>query len=243
LQAQITQIRQQLTELQKVQPEVWCHDFNVNLKIGDSGSKVRALQTALEKEGFYERTITGYLDEHTVSAVVGFQEKYKEDILTPWRLTHGTGYVGSTTRAKLNELYGCKVSPTPSITVLSPNGGEVWEAGKTYDITWTSLGIDKVYIGLLIGDQLLSEYVIASNISASLGKYTWTIPANQPLSSKYKISIRAYGGIVFDLSDNYFSIAQAPAQQLLLQDIETQLASIGNMLSQIAERIKELMKR
>jgi hypothetical protein len=36
---------------QTLQPQTssfWCHDFNVNLKIGDSGQEVLALQTALE---------------------------------------------------------------------------------------------------------------------------------------------------------------------------------------------------
>ncbi|MFA4890685.1 MAG: hypothetical protein WC587_03630, partial [Candidatus Paceibacterota bacterium] len=33
-------------------PTAWCHDFNVNLKIGDKGVEVNDLKVALQKEGF-----------------------------------------------------------------------------------------------------------------------------------------------------------------------------------------------
>ena len=196
IQALITQLQARIVELQKelakVQPEqaVWCHNFNRDLKYGNAGEEVRALQTALEKQGFYNRTITGSFDEFTASAVVGFQEKYKKEILSPWGLEHGTGYVGSTTRKKLNELYGCGVvspkcqmlwwydnnhqycqqkqfcgaymylglrtfstkekceaslNPEKSITVISPNGGETWDVGNTYDIKWEAKGL-KTYL-------------------------------------------------------------------------------------------------
>ena len=49
--AQIKASQAQLAQLQS-QPATWCHDFNVNLKIGDMGSEVSALHTALSKDGF-----------------------------------------------------------------------------------------------------------------------------------------------------------------------------------------------
>lgn len=220
LQAQIAALQQQLAQLQGEEGEEWCHDFNVNLRYGDSGSEVAALQTALEKEGF---SIGGteetqqYFGDYTASAVVGFQEKYAADILAPWGLVHGTGYVGTTTRAKLNALYGCVEEPY--IRAVSPNGEEEWVAGGTYDITWASSGINKVYIEYeeTRGDAIYDEW-IALGISASLGKYSWTIPQNIPLSDKYKIFIQAcdpFGTSCEyptprpnDRSDNYFSIVE-----------------------------------
>ena len=104
----------------------WCHTFNTNLKIGDIGDEVSALQTALQKEGFSissdEMAQTGgtlgvaysvpaNFGESTASAVTGFQEKYRSEILTPLGLKYGTGFVGKATRAKLNQLYGCGVMP------------------------------------------------------------------------------------------------------------------------------------
>lgn len=51
LQAQIAALQKQLTETQG-QPAAWCYDFNVNLRIGDTGAAVCSLRTALQKEGF-----------------------------------------------------------------------------------------------------------------------------------------------------------------------------------------------
>jgi len=210
LQAQIAQLQKQLAELQG-KPAVWCHDFNVNLKIDMGGEEVKALQTALEKEGFYKKEITGNFDEYTASAVVGFQEKYKEDILSPWGLEHGTGFVGKTTRAKLNELYGCG-TVKPYITVISPNGGENWVVGNTYDIKWDSRGIEKVRITLEVGFQQTIPtpipVLIVDDYPANLGKYSWVV---QNLQGRWKIRIAgktADGSVVSDLSDDYFSIVE-----------------------------------
>ena len=43
-------------------------------------------------------------NQETFDAVLRFQEKYAEDILAPWNLTNGTGYVGETTVEKINEI-------------------------------------------------------------------------------------------------------------------------------------------
>ncbi|MDO8524372.1 MAG: Ser-Thr-rich GPI-anchored membrane family protein [bacterium] len=165
LQAQIQALQVQLQQTQGQQPVQWCHTFNTNLGIGSSGAEFDALQTALMKDGASGADLSydsaagmgqsSKFGEYTASAVVGFQQKYASEILTPLGLKHGTGYLGKSTRAKLNKLYGCgnlnvctmDVKQCPdgsyvsrkgpncefaqcptinkSITVLSPNGGEV----------------------------------------------------------------------------------------------------------------------
>jgi len=47
---------------------------------------------------------TNYFGLLTYKAVIKFQEKYAKDILAPWGFVKGTGYVGKTTLAKINEL-------------------------------------------------------------------------------------------------------------------------------------------
>ena len=112
LQAQIAELLKLIESLkaqilaQQGGTTAWCHTFNTNLNIGDQGTEVSALKTALQKAGFTTNTTTDY-DELTASQVTAFQEKYMSEILTPSGLAHGTGKAGPATRTKLNSLYGC----------------------------------------------------------------------------------------------------------------------------------------
>jgi hypothetical protein len=101
------------------------------------------------------------------------------------------------------------IKPASSIALLSPNGGEVWQVKRSYDITWRSTGIDKVKIELYKGTAL--ETVISTGTPAGNGKYTWTIPANQPQGANYKIKISGVdAGInISETGDRFFSITAA----------------------------------
>jgi len=81
--------------------------FNTNLYYGLSNENVECLQSFLKSQGpeiYPEGLITGNFLSLTKVAVIRFQEKYASEILTSWELTEGTGFVGSTTRAKINEI-------------------------------------------------------------------------------------------------------------------------------------------
>ena len=84
--------------------------FSSNLYYGMmNNSEVRCLQEFLKSQGpeiYPESLVTGYFGPLTKAAVIKFQEKYKDEILTPLGLEKGTGYVGQMTRAKINELLG-----------------------------------------------------------------------------------------------------------------------------------------
>ena len=68
------------------------------------------------------------------------------------------------------------VTTQPSIVVTSPSGGEVWRIGETHKITWKAVGVQTVNI--ILNSGYSGAITIVSNIPASNGSYSWTIPNN-----------------------------------------------------------------
>ncbi len=88
-------------------PPVSCSQINGNLSFGLTGSEVSCLQEFLKNQGagiYPEGLVTGYFGNLTRLAVIKFQEKYSSAILSPLGLLSGTGYVGTSTRAKINQI-------------------------------------------------------------------------------------------------------------------------------------------
>ena len=110
---------------------------------------------------------------------------------------------------------------TPKPVVTSPNGGETWERGKTYKITWNQT-VKLASTGLFIytrgtsGDAYIGA--IAYNVSNLVGtnSYSWTIPftggsaSTPPDGSNIIISVGQYNSnsqlVVEDKSDSPFTI-------------------------------------
>ena len=83
--------------------------FNTNIRFGDRGEDVERLQMFLADQGteiYPDGLVTGSFGTLTREAVVRFQESYLQAVLSPWEISQGTGFVGTTTRAKINELCG-----------------------------------------------------------------------------------------------------------------------------------------
>ena len=135
IQNQIAQLQAQIAQLQSqgsTTIQTWCHNFNKNFGLGtpNNNQETEQLQNAFEKEKIYTAMgNSGDFDEYLASAVSEFQEKYASEILAPYGLLRGTGYVGASTRKKLNALHGCNttldqthaITPTPNQTpTLTP---------------------------------------------------------------------------------------------------------------------------
>lgn len=95
------------------------------------------------------------------------------------------------------------------ITILSPNGGEVWDRSKSQKFKWRVVGdrevninLDNVDTGARYGTMGLLKGGKSSN-----GEISWDIPINYP-AGHYKVFISAGIGndYQFDSSDNYFTI-------------------------------------
>lgn len=195
----------------------FCHQFNTNLRVGDAGSEVAALHTALAQEGIVvaasERNVS-YFGDFTAQGVQTFQVKYRANILVPAGLAAGNGFVGALTRAKLNALYGsCNTSsdenPTDedapaeesedpeiittsrrSLTILTPNGGESYAKNANIPYSW-SQNYEPVRLRVrLINHDSGTEYYIA-RISGRNSRNTGTLSGeavNVP-AGKYRVTI------------------------------------------------------
>ncbi len=116
----------------------YLYDF---LKQGENNNpvEVRKLQVFLkELEGFSTLEVNGIFDDATFAAVSAFQEKYKEDILTPWGHDAATGYVYILTKKKVNENY-CKTA----FPVTTPEQSEI----DSFKVFLTSLQEAEVVSG------------------------------------------------------------------------------------------------
>lgn len=96
--------------------------------------------------------------------------------------------------------------PAPYITVVGPNGGEILEKGLPYVIEW-----DYGYWENDVKIELLQEgydpQLIATNISVTLGAFTWTVWESIEANTNYKIKVSSLDpSEPSDESNGYFSI-------------------------------------
>jgi hypothetical protein len=97
-------------------------------------------------------------------------------------------------------------TPTASITVDSPNGGESWTAGSPQSISWTASGVTNVKLEYTLDGTTWN--LITSSFSASTGFYGWTVPSTATTTAKVRVSDAA-NSAVSDTSDANFSITSS----------------------------------
>jgi hypothetical protein len=97
-------------------------------------------------------------------------------------------------------------TPTSTITVTVPNGGEKWVRGTVHTIQWTSTGS----LGANVKIELMKAGVLNKVISSSTandGSYSWNISSTQTLGIDYKIRITSTSiTSITDSSNSWFAI-------------------------------------
>jgi len=90
-----------------------------------------------------------------------------------------------------------------NINVLYPNGGEVWEKGKTYNIRWESQSVGndvKIMLESETGGQIM-----ISDSAPNIGNFQYTVPYTLA-NEQYKVMVMSLNNSIQDVSDEVFSI-------------------------------------
>lgn len=140
------------------------------------------------------------------------------------------GSTGVQSRTNLNYVWAVRdvhVMPKnqPSISVISPNGGETLVKGNDYLIQWSrSHYSGYIRIHAYLNDEYF--YTISSNEPVKNGNkgVVFNPPGNWPNSDYYKIHISTLDDVASDKSDNYFTITD---QSNLLQSFSFPLEGYG----------------
>lgn len=89
------------------------------------------------------------------------------------------------------------------LTLLSPNGGEAWDAGSFREVSWSSVSFDSLAIDLSTDGG--SGWTFLSEVPAAAGAFPWQVP-DLP-TTQALIRLRGTDDTnVVDLSDGVFSI-------------------------------------
>lgn len=162
-----------------------CVELTVNMRYrstdAQTGGQVSLLQDFLQSRNFLTSEPTGFFGILTLQAVKNFQMSVS---ISP------TGYVGPITRAKIKDLTCGGGTNQPSITVLSPNGGERLRVGAVHPVSWTYTSLDSgaiVSLQLVLGGNVIQT--IKPNILASDKIYNWTVPDLDGENGGYRIKI------------------------------------------------------
>lgn len=227
-----------------------CFGLSHNLRQGDDDPKKNAevsrIQQFLKEEGFFGfDRITGYFGPLTTAAVKKFQANYGVSDDNP-------GEIGPKTRERIEAVYcqrfvnrgddfsataGARVNPlstevsAPAIVkVLSPNGGEIWQISKSYEVAYGAAGLganDLIFIYLDRYHSPTGEKSGQINSSLLIGvtkdknRFNYFAPASFSAwfetGDTYKIRIcqAGYcqlGSAKSDSSDSYFTIVAPSAE-------------------------------
>jgi len=117
----------------------------------------------------------------------------------------------STSVQDYNDVYFGVGTGTTSVTMVTPNGGEVWTRGGTYTVTVNTNAFAGLLSVYMYNYSLngAGETIAASTLKPThtgTSTMTWTIPAGHLTGTKWKMRVVNGSGSVSDFSNNYFTI-------------------------------------
>lgn len=113
------------------------------------------------------------------------------------------------------------VLPSPSITVLSPNGGERWVYNETTEISWISTGeyrYKNKVVDIFKGEDLVETIVIANGNDSNEKITNLRVRTSWVEGVNYKIKVTVQGTNASDFSNTYFTVTSPGALGDLVVD-------------------------
>jgi len=93
---------------------------------------------------------------------------------------------------------------SPKVVVTFPNGGEIWKAATSQQITWQASEIAKVKIEYSTNDGL-DWKTLSDSTDAASGSFAWNIPAERTTKGRVRVTDIAFATTA-DTSDRAFRI-------------------------------------
>ena len=97
----------------------------------------------------------------------------------------------------------------PSVSVVSPDGGESWSIGSSREITWNAAGVT-ADLKITLWKDDVRVGVIANNIDVSSGSYSWSVGefvgGTAAAGTGYRVKIKEKGTDVVDFSNSDFTL-------------------------------------
>ena len=122
---------------------------------------------------------------------------------TTQALVRVTSLVSGLVNDTSDATFTIQPAPQPSITVTSPNGGEVWEAGSTHAITWTSVNVSG-NVKLEYSATGTAPWTTIAASTANDGSEDWVVPAAG--SANGRVRVTAVDNTATDTSDADFTV-------------------------------------
>lgn len=226
--------------------------FSRNLKVGDFGKDVKNLQIFLNSDTNTAVALSGvgskgneteYFGNATAKALSKFQEMYSSEILIPNGLVKGTGFLGGSTRAKINAILaksrisGATVAVAPPVSLSNTQHPTPNTSDKTIAIT----GVSPLYgpVGTMVSVSgmgflptgnmiLLNNSLKVENVSLSNGNLSFKVPNSFP-TGIYGLTVSNTNGV--SENDNLFIITSGKNKSPKIDSVSPNSISAGDEIT------------